>query len=235
MEFSLNARKISNCIPLLRKLILRVFLPNFGTLRSQNGMKTVENSRIGFFLWLDVCVKIVVSLGSLLFFFSGLFPLLSYPTTRTTALAPKRLSEAGSIITAFLQTDSIFFMKKVLSVLFLSLVAIPVLTVTPAAANNGDEDGKGRKEDHWMKWNQHLKFGERDRDYKGYWGQGHRLDGSGSGAPLSGSPSTPGGSGQSAPLDGGLSLLLAAGIGLGAKRAHQMRMASRQKSGAIPE
>ena len=125
-------------------------------------------------------------------------------------------------------------MKKVLSVLFLSLVVIPVLTVTPAAANNGDEDGKGRKEDNLTKWNQHLKFGERDHDYRGYWGQGHRLEG-GSNGPVTGDPSTPGGSGQNAPLDGGLSLLLAAGIGLGAKKANQMRKAARQQTSDIPE
>lgn len=131
-------------------------------------------------------------------------------------------------------------MKKVLSVLFLSFVAIPVLTVTPAAANNGDEDGNGhRKEQQLTKWNQHLKFGERDRDYRGYWGR--RLDGGSSGTPLAGDPTPPGGngngngSGQSAPLDGGLTLLLAAGIGLGVKKASNMRKASRQANSEIPE
>lgn len=124
-------------------------------------------------------------------------------------------------------------MKKVLSVLFLSFVAIPVLTVTPAAANNGDEDGNGhRKEEQLTKWNQHLKFGERDRDYRGYWGR--RLD-DGPTGPVTGTPSAPGGSGQSAPLDGGLSLLLAAGIGLGMKKATHMRKASRQKNSDTPQ
>ena len=126
-------------------------------------------------------------------------------------------------------------MKKVLSVLFLSFVAIPVLTVTPAAANNGDEDGNGhKKEEHLTKWNQHLKFGERDRDYRGYWGR--RLD-DGPNTPVSGTPTSPGGngSGQSAPLDGGLSLLLAAGIGLGVKRVSNMRKASRKDNNEIPE
>ena len=122
-------------------------------------------------------------------------------------------------------------MKKVLSVLFLSFVAIPLLTVSPAAANNGDEDGKGKKQE-LTNWNQHLKFGQRDHDYRGYWGQSHRLDG-GSAGPATGDPSSPGG--QSAPLDGGLSLLLAAGIGLGAKKVSNMRKASRQKHNEISE
>jgi|SRR6185437_1761383 len=128
-------------------------------------------------------------------------------------------------------------MKKVLSVLFLSFVAIPILTVTPAAANNGDEDGNGnghRKAEQLTKWNQHLKFGERDRNYRGYWGR--RLD-AGPSDPATGTPAAPGGSGngQSAPLDGGLSLLLAAGIGLGAKKANQMRKAAKQRNSEIPE
>lgn len=123
-------------------------------------------------------------------------------------------------------------MKKVLSVLFLSLVAIPVLTVQQASANDGD--GKGRKEDQLTKWNQHLKFGERDHDYRGYWG---RRSEDGSGTPVTGSPTTPGGSGggQSAPLDGGLTLLLAAGIGLGVKKAATRRKVSRQENSEIPE
>lgn len=124
-------------------------------------------------------------------------------------------------------------MKQVLSVLFLSFVAIPVLTVTQASANDGD--GRGHKEDQLTKWNQHLKFGERDRDYRGYMGS-RRLDDSPT-PPGTGDPATPGGSGngQSAPLDGGLSLLLAAGIGLGAKKANQMRKTSRQRNSEIPE
>ena len=122
-------------------------------------------------------------------------------------------------------------MKKVLSVLFVSLVAIPVLTVTPAAANNGDERGR-RNEETLTKWNTHLKFGERDRAYRGY--SGRSLD-DGSTGPVAGDPASPGGPGQSAPLDGGLSLLLAAGIGLGVKKASNLRKASRQKATEIPE
>lgn len=122
-------------------------------------------------------------------------------------------------------------MKKVLSVLFLSLVAIPVLTVTQAAANPGDEGG--RKENQLTKWNDRLKFGERDHDYRGYYGR--RLD-DGPTGPVSGDPAAPGpGGGQSAPLDGGLSLLLAAGIGLGVKKAANLRKASRQQNPEIPE
>jgi len=119
-------------------------------------------------------------------------------------------------------------MKKVLSVLFVSLVAIPVLTVTPAAANNGDEhDGGKRNKETLTKWNQHLKFGERDRDYRGW--HGRSLD-DGHTGPVPGTPIGSGGGG-SAPLDGGLSLLLAAGIGLGVKKAANRRKAIRQDPG----
>lgn len=121
-------------------------------------------------------------------------------------------------------------MKKVLSVLFLSLVVIPVLTVTQAAANTGDEGGR-RKEDQLSKWNDRLKFGERDREFRGYYGR--QLD-DGPTGPVSGDPAAPGG-GQSAPLDGGLTLLLAAGIGLGVKKATNMRKASRQENPEIPQ
>ncbi|HXB90791.1 MAG TPA: hypothetical protein VNU72_00815 [Puia sp.] len=117
-------------------------------------------------------------------------------------------------------------MKKVLSVLFLSLVAIPLLTITRAAANNGDEGD--RKEKQMTKFNEHLKFGERDHDYRGH--TGHRFDASPT-SPMHGDPVAPGG-GQSAPLDGGLSLLLAAGIGLGVKKARDKRVALKQQARA---
>ncbi|HEV2483642.1 MAG TPA: hypothetical protein VGS79_28445 [Puia sp.] len=47
-------------------------------------------------------------------------------------------------------------------------------------------------------------------------------------------PNTPGG-GQNAPLDGGLSLLLAAGIGLGMKKAIGKSKASKQANNDITE
>ena len=113
--------------------------------------------------------------------------------------------------------------------LFLSFVAIPVLTVSTASANDGD--GRSRKEDNLTRWNQRLKHGERDRDYRGWYGR--QLD-DGPATPTPGDPAAPGGNGQSAPLDGGLSLLLAAGIGLGVKKA-SLRKANRQKNIEIPE
>jgi hypothetical protein len=121
-------------------------------------------------------------------------------------------------------------MKKVLSVLFLSLVAIPVLTVSKAAANNGDE-GSRRAREEQLKQNDRLKFGERDHEYRGY--EGRRIE-DGPTSPGTGDPAGPG-SGQSAPLDGGLSLLLAAGVGLGLKKVATMRRASREKTTDIPE
>lgn len=122
-------------------------------------------------------------------------------------------------------------MKKLLSVLFLSLVAIPVLTVSKAAANTGDEGSRRQREEQLTKWNDRLKFGERDREYRGYYGR--RVDDDPT-PPAAGNPAGRG-SGQSAPLDGGLSLLLAAGIGLGVKKAVKMRRDLRKKTTDIPE
>lgn len=96
-------------------------------------------------------------------------------------------------------------MKKVLCLLTLSLFVIPILSVSKASANDGrrgDFRDDNRSVTHG--YDRHLE----DRGRGGYTG----------GA----------GGGENAPIDGGITLLLAAGIGLGVKKAAARNKASKQ-------
>jgi hypothetical protein len=94
-------------------------------------------------------------------------------------------------------------MKKVLCLLTLSLFVIPILTVSKASANEG----------HRSDFREANRSGGRDYDR-------HQED--------RGRAGNSGGGGENAPIDGGITLLLAAGIGLGVKKAVARNKASKQ-------
>ena len=106
-------------------------------------------------------------------------------------------------------------MKKVLCLLTLSLFVLSILTVSKASANNGPDrrDARGGR----------LRDANRSgiRDYE------RHLEDRGR-APYPGGASGGAPAGGSAPLDGGISILLAAGIGLGVKKVIDRNKASKQ-------
>jgi len=160
-------------------------------------------------------------------------------------------------------------MKKALPFAITFLFVCPILTFTPARANDG---GKGSSsavhQGHGQSWldkawddfldlfrGHHDKGQDKDngkgpgdkdkgdKDHKDGPGQGHNDGGNGNGQgdnggnggsggsgggtgdggsmplpPTSGGGPSGGGSSPSAPIDGGISLLLAAGVGLGVKK-----------------
>jgi hypothetical protein len=142
-------------------------------------------------------------------------------------------------------------MKRVTRLLFLTLFVIPILTISNVSAFGGpggrtpfgQRDFQGRRDP----FNNHV--GDVSPSSSGiepidhidpYGGNDYHnrildrdpfVQGSGGGwsDPASGGNSANNGGGT-APLDGGLSLLLAAGIGLGMKKARAARKANQQKS-----
>src|SRR5579871_4839165 len=97
-------------------------------------------------------------------------------------------------------------MKKAFRLLFLSAVVIPFVTITTASA-------EGPQGYSYHQRNEQNFFANFFRDLFGHQAP-HR------GGSYSGPSSNPyGGSGATAPIDGGISLLLAAGLGLGVKKA----------------
>jgi hypothetical protein len=138
-------------------------------------------------------------------------------------------------------------MKRVTRLLFLTVFIIPILTISNASAFGGPGGrtpiGQRDFQGHRDPFNTHI--GDRspssidnepiDRidPFAGNDFHNRILDRDpfargGVGDP--GSPSAGGNNGGTAPLDGGISLLLAAGIGLGMKKARAARKANQQKS-----
>ena len=118
-------------------------------------------------------------------------------------------------------------MKKLLRFTLISCLALPVLTVTKAWANNDHGNDHGNRTDHGF-WDMH-RSGRRDFDH--HWED--RFRSATPAQPIMASPDPIGpssGGGESAPIDGGLSLLLAAGIGLGMKKAHDRNKALKQQA-----
>jgi hypothetical protein len=90
-------------------------------------------------------------------------------------------------------------MNKIKHFLFAALLVLPFLMFSSAKANDG-HDGRDGRDGHE---GHEPKFGDKDMDH--------------------GSKK-----GSSVPIDGGLSLLLAAGIGLGAKKVAAHRKLKKQ-------
>jgi hypothetical protein len=141
-------------------------------------------------------------------------------------------------------------MKRVTRLLFLTVFVIPILTVSNVSAFGGpggrtpigQRDFQGRRDpfnnhvsdampssigtdpidhiDPYAGNDYHNRILDRDPFVQGSHG--------GWGDPAAGR--TGGNNGGTAPLDGGISLLLAAGIGLGLKKARAARKANQQKS-----
>lgn len=106
-------------------------------------------------------------------------------------------------------------MKQVLCLFALSFFVLPILTTSKALANDPH-------------LNNIRHYERRDGKFEADRSWDHRLGGfpaAPSGGNAQGAPS--------APLDGGLSLLLAAGIGLGVKKAIERNKASKQPSGEL--
>lgn len=103
-------------------------------------------------------------------------------------------------------------MKKVIYLLALSLFVLPILSVSTASANDG----------HGSTFRDANRSGLHDYDH-------HREDRD--------RGSYPGGAGggENAPIDGGITLLLAAGIGLGVKKVVDRNKASKQAITDTPE
>jgi hypothetical protein len=93
-------------------------------------------------------------------------------------------------------------MKTVVRALFVAFFVLPILSISPSFANNGDH-GRGHSD-----LNDHERGRDRANDFV------PRQEGDGG----------------SAPLDGGLSLLLAAGIGLGVKKMRDRNRALKEKN-----
>ena len=104
-------------------------------------------------------------------------------------------------------------MRKMIRVLFLALLVIPILTITQVKAN-GPSNQHGSNES-FLERVFHDVFGR-----PGYSGN-HRSGPFSNSNP--GSSGSSGSGGTRAPLDGGLSLLLAAGVGLGVKKAFKKK------------
>jgi len=139
-------------------------------------------------------------------------------------------------------------MKRVTRLLFLTIFVIPILTISNVSAFGGpggrspigQRDFQGRRDpfsnhvgdvtpstigneptdhiDPFAGNDFHNRILDRDPFVQG--------SGGGWGSPVSAS----GNGGGTAPLDGGISLLLAAGIGLGMKKARASRKANQQKT-----
>jgi hypothetical protein len=142
-------------------------------------------------------------------------------------------------------------MKRVTRLLFLTVFVIPILTISKVSAFGGpggrtpfgQRDFQDRRDPFNNRANDAMPSSvgnepiEHIDPYGGNDYHNRILDrdpfvqGSGGGwsDPASGS-NTAGSGGGTAPLDGGLSLLLAAGIGLGMKKARAARKANQQKS-----
>ena len=138
-------------------------------------------------------------------------------------------------------------MKRVTRLLFLTIFVIPILTISKASAFGGPGGrspigGQRDFQGHRDPFNNHV--GDADPTSVGsepiyqidpYDGNDYHnrildrdpfVQGSGGGW----SPANGGNGGGTAPLDGGISLLLAAGIGLGMKKVRASRKANQQKS-----
>jgi hypothetical protein len=125
-------------------------------------------------------------------------------------------------------------MKKGLRCLLAVLLVFSILSTIPAAANNGDKHESGGKANDWKSSGRDWKssgrdwkspdreFGDRD------WNSGDRDDWSSGGKGNDGDVDRNGQGGGKAPLDGGLTLLLAAGVGLGVKKALNRKKAKTQ-------
>jgi len=141
-------------------------------------------------------------------------------------------------------------MKRVTRLLFLTVFVIPIFTISNVSAFGGpggrtpigQRDFQGRRDpfnNHVGDANPSLTGSDPIDHIDPYAGNDYHnriLDrdpfvqgsGGGWGDPAAGSNS--GNGGGTAPLDGGISLLLAAGIGLGMKKARAARKANQQKS-----
>jgi len=143
-------------------------------------------------------------------------------------------------------------MKRATRLLFLTVFVIPILTISKVSAFGGpggrtpfgERDFQGRRDPFNNHGNDALPSSignepiDRIDPYAGNDYHNRILDrdpfvqgnGGGWGDPASGSANAGGNNGGTAPLDGGISLLLAAGIGLGLKKARAARKANQQKS-----
>jgi hypothetical protein len=106
-------------------------------------------------------------------------------------------------------------MKKVFCLLTLSLFVLSILTVSKASANEGPD----RRDARGSRFRDANRSGLRDYDR-------HLEDRGRAAYPGGASGSAP--AGGSAPLDGGISILLAAGIGLGVKKVIDRNKAAKQ-------
>jgi hypothetical protein len=112
-------------------------------------------------------------------------------------------------------------MKKAFRLLILSAVVIPVMTLT-ANAENPHAFQNQRHEAHNF-------FTDFFRDlFGGHAGANHRGN-YGGGSNSQGDNGNGGNGGATAPIDGGISLLLAAGLGLGVKKAFNKNKAAKQQ------
>jgi len=98
----------------------------------------------------------------------------------------------------------------------LALLVIPILTISQVKAN-GPSNQHGSNESFFER-TFHDLFGR-----PGYNGNHHSGQYSGNSNPGSSGSGSNGSGGTRAPLDGGLSLLLAAGVGLGVKKAFKKK------------
>jgi hypothetical protein len=141
-------------------------------------------------------------------------------------------------------------MKRVTRLLFLTIFVIPILTISNVSAFGGPGGrapiGQRDFQGHRDPFNSHVgdispsAIGTEPIDhidpYDGNDYHNRILDrdpfaqGSGGGWGDPATTSNSGNGGGTAPLDGGISLLLAAGIGLGMKKARAARKANQQKS-----
>jgi hypothetical protein len=102
-------------------------------------------------------------------------------------------------------------MKKFSYLLFMSVFILSILHSSLVRANDGDRNFKHDRD--------RDRFEKGDRDGRGERGGDH---GSGQGSD---------GGGARVPLDGGLSILLAAGIGLGVKKVVERNKAGKEEKG----
>ncbi|HEY4060467.1 MAG TPA: hypothetical protein VGM30_01125 [Puia sp.] len=116
-------------------------------------------------------------------------------------------------------------MKKIVRMLFLTTAVVTVVSISQAYA--GGNNPKSNSDRNWLSELLHDIFGGDDHDHNK--NQGNNNNNSGN----SGNQGS--NSGTRAPLDGGLSVLLVAGAGLGVKKAVQRHKARKAAKADISE
>jgi hypothetical protein len=129
-------------------------------------------------------------------------------------------------------------MKKLLRFLVTSSFVLPVLIPSKASAFGGPQPNYGFQDRERFRSEQTMQRGDRfldpEQNYLNRFEQfRNRFDNNDPSNPQVTPPPPPGG--ENAPIDGGLSLLLAAGIGLGVKKAVGRNKATKQDNNETAE